>query len=276
MSVKALSYVIQSLPGTGARRRPLVLVTLGSVLCLASLSGAIARADTPSALPILPGHSVYPSGVKVKDHAQVTNVQMDCNWNADCTSGLSIFHQSTQESLGRVSGWMQRGKYQSNNKMIVFVTWGSTYSSDSSTNADGTPAGSQAAAADFASQLTQDGATTATCPAFPVAATQVACWTLRGDGSPGNPKSDRYWVIAWWSGTAEVEMAAYANTKYALVRTTFHTLAAQTMGGSTLASATPTASAPGAGAASDSAVRSPAPNIVRAMRTLALAAPMKA
>ena len=202
-----------------------------------------ARAEGTATLPVVPVHSVYPSIIAVHDTPRVTNSDMDCLWNVDCSSGAPVFHVMTQEILGRVSGWMQRGTFKKKSKKIVFVTWGSTYRTTSSSNSDGTAAGSEAAAEDFAAEMSGAGARSLTCPTFAVPASQVQCWTLRGDGSPGNPKSDHFWFITWWSGTAEVEMAAYANTRIGLTGKTFDAIAAQTMGGSASSSATPTPTA---------------------------------
>jgi len=244
-------------------------------LWLAPFANVTARADTPAALPVVPLHSDYPTGVKVKDRSPVSDEEMDCNWNVDCSSGTVVFHQSTQEQLGRVGGWLQSGSYKKKSKAIVFLTWGSTYSSESSMNDSGTPAGSQAAQADFAAQISLAGTKTAACPSYPVPASQVQCWTLRGDGSPGNPKSDRYWIIAWWSGTAEVEMVAYANTQYATVRKAFHALAAETMGANVATAATPTTTATAAApSAAQSVRRAPLTGVARAMKRLTLRAVM--
>lgn len=197
-------------------------------------------AAAPASLPAVPQHAAYPSQVKVVDQGQVTNEDVDCAWNVNCDTGSPLFHGVTQEMLGRVSGWLQTGHFKQGGKMIVFITWGNTYAAGapaqtaaaaSGSQAAPAASGSQAAATDYATSVEQGGFQSSTCPTFPLPATQVQCFKMRGDGSPGSPKSDRFWTIVWWSGTAEVEAAAYANTRYNDVRQAFYSIVRQTMGG---------------------------------------------
>jgi hypothetical protein len=179
--------------------------------------------------------------MKIKNVSQISDADMDCQWNFDCGMGTALFHQSSQEDLGRVSGWLQTAHWRHAGKAIVFIVWGSVYASDMTTNADGTSSGSEAASKDYAATVGAEAFTASSCPAFALPAAQVQCFKARGDGSAGNPKSDRYWTITWWDGTAETELAAYANTDYTEVRKAFYALVGQTMTGMPDATAATTA-----------------------------------
>jgi hypothetical protein len=93
---------------------------------------------------------MYPTGYTITYHSTYSNIDVDCNWNLDCTQqDAPVAHSATAEKLGRVGGSVQVAA--SPDGSIAFLLFINQYASS---------AQAQAAVADLGStMLTRDGVT---------------------------------------------------------------------------------------------------------------------
>jgi len=142
----------------------------------------------PTAAQKMP-KALYPAGYTVVYHAAYSNIDVDCNWNLDCTqSDTPVFHSTTVEQLGRLGGSVQIAS--SADGSVTFVLLISQY---------GTNAQAQAAVADLGTtMLTHNGVTEPTV-------------TIAGAGGAvaarDQTSTSALYSVAAYQGAEEVEAA---------------------------------------------------------------------
>lgn len=70
---------------------------------------------------------LYPPGSHVYTFKHVNNATVDCDWNFVCEQGTPLYHQLTQEQLGRLSGWARTSVYVKGQETVMFVVYVSRY-----------------------------------------------------------------------------------------------------------------------------------------------------
>jgi hypothetical protein len=151
---------------------------------------------TPAAAEKMP-KALYPPGYTSTYHPAYSNIDVDCNWNLDCTQDdAPVFHSTTVEQLGRVGGSAQAAS--NGDGSVVFLLLISQYGSSD---------GASSAVADLSSTLTKRSGMQE--PTITISGATGAM-SARGQ----QPDSAIY-LVAAYEGTMEVEAAVAWQRPYA-------------------------------------------------------------
>jgi hypothetical protein len=161
-------------------------------------------------LPHQPPATLYPTGSKIVVTNHLSNFQKSCSWDLDCSNGATpVAHSHDEDTLGRLRGWLVFAQWQGKHgKQMTFTLYGSAYD---------TPAHAQAAAADYQAQLTGPHfkLTAFPCPSsLNTVASRPYCARYHDHSAIGG----HYFSLAAAQGTREIELLAYANTRYPTLR----------------------------------------------------------
>lgn len=184
--------------------RYLTALLLALSLALAASTAHADETAGPFAHGPIP-HRSFPHGAVVLYYPTMTNADVDREWGFDesdpTQAPAPMFHEQTQDNLGRRYGWLEEAGYTT--KPLTFVVWRNTYTTSQQ---------AAYAAGDFGLTLMTMGAHQDTTPSpMTHPASVLTLWTYRG--------SDRVYVfVAYWRAHVEVEAAAMATRKPGAIR----------------------------------------------------------